>query len=296
MNAFWLERPLSWRRDVRPLYSGRMGMRILATPSGRVRLRRAGQGRRTVVFVCDTPVFIEHYDQLFELLTPHFDVLCLELPGMGLSRPARGFDYGLTSQATAVREVLEAEAVTDAILAFSCVGAYLAWLLAAELPNVVRGVISVQAPCFAQERAWARWIDFRGRGLVATPMLGQLLVSAGKRRLAERWFQKTLGPSADSAAFAATARAAFDAGSPWALASLVQAYFGGAEPTFAPIEQKALLVWGDADRSHRRSDPESALPHFRNAELVRFEGAGHCPDLEQPLRFANAVQAFSQTL
>lgn len=67
-------------------------------------------------------------------------------------------------------------------------------------------------------------------------------------------------------------------------------------PTFAPIEQKALLVWGDADRSHRRSEPESALPHFRNAELVRFEGAGHCPDLEQPQRFANTLQAFSQTL
>jgi hypothetical protein len=63
--------------------------------------------------------------------------------------------------------------------------AHLAWLLAAELPNVVRGVISVQAPSFAQERAWARRIDFRGRGLVATPLLGQLLVSAGKRRLAE---------------------------------------------------------------------------------------------------------------
>lgn len=123
MNAFWLERPLGWRRDFRPLCSGRIGLRILATPSRRVRLRRVGQGRRTVVFVCDTPVFIEHYDQLFELLAPHFHVLCLELPGMGLSQPARGFDYGLASQATAVREVLEAEAVTDAILAFSCVGA-----------------------------------------------------------------------------------------------------------------------------------------------------------------------------
>jgi pimeloyl-ACP methyl ester carboxylesterase len=248
------------------------------------------------VFVCDTPVFIEHYDYLFELLAPNFNVLGLELPGMGLSQPARGFDYGLASQARAVREVLEAEGVTDAILAFSCVGAYLAWLLAAQLPDVVRGVISVQAPCFAQERAWARRIDFRGRGLVATPVLGQLLVSATKRRVAERWFEKTLGPSTDSTAFSAIARAAFDAGSPWALASLVQAYFGDVEPTFPRVEQKALIVWGDADRSHHLSDPESALPHFRSAKVVRFEGAGHCPDLEQPVRFAHAVQEFSRTL
>lgn len=259
-------------------------------------MRRAGVGKRTVVFVCDTPVFIEHYDRLFELLGSRFDVLCLELPGMGLSQPGRGFDYGLLTQARAVREVLEAEAVSDAILAFSCVGAYLAWLLAAELPQVVRGVISVQAPSFAQERAWARRIDFRGRGWVATPVLGQLLVGASKRTIAERWFRKTLGPSADNAQFAATAHAAFDAGSGWGLASLVQAYFGEAEPTFASVEQKALLVWGDADRSHRGSDPKSALAHFRNAELVHFEGAGHCPDLEQPERFAEAVHAFSETL
>jgi pimeloyl-ACP methyl ester carboxylesterase len=114
--------------------------------------------------------------------------------------------------------------------------------------------------------------------------------------VADRWFKLVRGPTTDSAAFSAIARAAFDAGSPWALASLVQAYFGDVEPTFPRVEQKALIVWGDADRSHRRSDPESALPHFRSAELVRFEGAGHCPDLEQPARFAHAVRGFSQTL
>ncbi|WP_394844835.1 alpha/beta hydrolase [Pendulispora brunnea] len=296
MNAYGLERPLAWSRAYNPLYSGRNGIRIRRTPSGNVRLRCQGEGARTIVFVCDTPVFIEHYDGLFDLLSPRFKVLCLELPGMGFSKAARGFDYGLRSQAQAVREVLEAENVEDCILSFSCVGAYLALILASMAPSVVRGVVSVQAPSWEQERIWARRIDFGGRGLVATPVLGQLLVRAGKRRIAKRWFHSNLGKGAAKQQFADTAAGAFDAGSPWALASMVQAYFSSEDPTFVPVQQPALVIWGSQDRSHRRSDPESALPYFREARVMRFDQAGHCPDLEQPQQFARALVSFSAEL
>jgi len=296
VNIYSLERPLAWSRAYRPLFSGRSGIRLLNTPSGVVRLRHEGEGSHSVVFVCDTPVFIEHYDRLFELLSPQFKVLCLELPGMGFSKPAPGFDYSLCSQAQAVREVLEAEDVKDCILAFSCVAAYLALMLASLVPKTVRGVVSVQAPSWGQECTWARRIDFRGRGLVATPVLGQLILRVGKQTIAERWFRSALGESAEKQQFIDTATQAFAAGSPWALASMVQAYFSSDAPMFPTVQQKALLIWGSGDRSHRRSQPESALPYFREAQLIRFQNAGHCPELEEPQRFAEALSAFSAEL
>ncbi|WP_394836454.1 alpha/beta hydrolase [Pendulispora rubella] len=296
MNVYSLERPLAWSRAYNPFYSGRSGIRIRSTPSGQVRLRHEGEGSRTIVFVCDTPVFIEHYDRLFELLSPRFKVLCLELPGMGFSKPVRNFDYSLRSQAQAVWEVLEAEDVEECILSFSCVGAYLALIVASMAPSIVRGVVSIQAPSWEQERAWARRIDFRGRGLVATPVLGQLLLRAGKRKIAERWFHSTLGKAANKQQFVDTAIGALDAGSPWALASMVQAYFSHATPTFPTVQQKSLVIWGGGDGSHRKSDPESAIPYFREARLMRFEQAGHCPDLEEPQRFAEALALFSAEL
>jgi len=294
VNVYSLERSLAWSRAYDPLYSGRSGIRVRSTPSAQVRLRHQGEGSRTVVFVCDTPVFIEHYDRLFELLSPRFKVLCLELPGMGFSRPVQGFDYSLRSQAQAVWEVLED--VKDCILSFSCGGAYLALMLASRAPSIVRGVVSVQAPSWEQERVWTRGIDFRGRGVVATPVLGQLLLRAGKRRIAQHWFRAALGKAAEKQRFVDTAVGAFDAGSSWALASMVQAYFSGASPTFPTVQQKALIIWGSEDRTHRQSQPESALPYFREARLMRFDQAGHCPELEEPQRFAEALLSFSAEL
>jgi len=248
------------------------------------------------VFVCDTPVFIEHYDRLFELLVPSMRVLCLELPGMGFSRPAPGFDFTLRSQANAVLELLQSEGVQKCVLAFSCVGAYMALLLAATAPALVQGVVCIQAPSWSEEKAWARRIDFGGRSIVATPVLGQLVVRAGKRAIAGRWFDKALGPAADKAHFIATASSAFDAGSPWALASMVQSYFGRADPVLQAASQKALVLWGAQDRTHRRTNKQSSLAYFPDAEVVTFDDAGHCPELEYPDRFAATLRNFMHSL
>ena len=77
---------------------------------------------------------------------------------------------------------------------------------------------------------------------------------------------------------------------------MTQAYFSREAVAFPVVQQKALLVWGCRDRTHQRSDAESALPYFRDASLIHFRGAGHCPDLEEPERFAELLLAFSAAL
>lgn len=293
MDATWLDRLLSSRRASDPLYSGQDGLKMVATSTGLVRVRVVGMGTRCLVFVCDTPVFIEHYQALFELLRADFRIICVELPGMGFSKPSTSFDFSLLSQARSVREVLEAEGIGDAILAFSCVGAYLGLLLAHQLPDVVRGVVSIQAPSWPDEQRWARRIDFRGRGVLAMPVVGQLMVDVARRSLAKRWIEKVIGHSELAPQLVRQANAAFDAGSSWALASLTQAYFGQPAPPFHPVEQKALLVWGERDRSHRHSDPRSGLLYLPRGEFVAFAEAGHFPELEEPQRFADLISGFA---
>jgi pimeloyl-ACP methyl ester carboxylesterase len=48
----------------------------------------------------------------------------------------------------------------------------------------------------------------------------------------------------------------------------------------------ATVVWGAKDRTHARSDPARTLP---GARVVRFEEAGHSPELEEPERFARSL-------
>lgn|GEM_PF-3508889 len=82
-----------------------MGVRLVPTAAGRVRLRDNRGPGPTVVPACDPPNVIEHYDTLFELLGTTHRVICLELPGFGFSRPAPGF--GLPEYAGTVAEVLD---------------------------------------------------------------------------------------------------------------------------------------------------------------------------------------------
>jgi pimeloyl-ACP methyl ester carboxylesterase len=277
MDATWLDRRFAATAGpaVQP-------HQTLSLGSAHVRIRLEGKGAETVVFVCDTPVFIEHYARLFELLTPTMQVLCIELPGMG---------FTLEEHAAAVSAVLDALHLRACTLAFTCVGAYLAPLIAAARADLVRRVILIQAPSWEQGRLWARRIDFGGKRVVATPYVGQVLVRAFRRRIATRWFAKALAPGR-AEPFADMAVAAFDAGAAWALASLVQSYFGGAQPELPALRLPALALWGESDRTHLRTDKGSVLSLAPDAEVMSLASVGHCPELEEPERFCEILQKF----
>jgi len=257
-------------------------LRVLSVPNGEVRVRVSGSGAETVVLVCDAPVFIEHYDALIASLVERYRVVCMELPGMGFSVPVAGFGFTLQEQAETVEQVLRALDVAACTLAFPCVNGYLALLLAQNAPELVSRVVVLQTPSWEEQKKWALKIDFRGRGWVATPYLGQLIVSLSQRMIARRWFAKALGSGADAAEFSARSTAALDAGCGWGLASLTQAYFSAPAPVFTPISQPALVIWGAQDRTHRATEKDSVLQYFRDAESVSFETSGHSPELEQP--------------
>lgn len=290
MHATWLDRTLLARAKS---VSAGEDVRHIATTRGTLRVRDVGNSSRAIVFVCDMPMLIEHYAELIELLRPDFRVLCIELPGLGFSTAGPAFDYSLTSQAAAVREVLAALNVRDCVLAFGCVGAYLALLLAHQLPDVVARVVLMQAGAWDGELRWARRIDFRGRGVVATPYLGQVMVRALRKQIARRWIAKALGKKELTAEFVRRANAGLDAGAAWALASLTQSYFGTQAPEFRPLEQEALVVWGERDRTHAETDPRGVLEWLPRGQLVCFEQAGHFPELEEPQEFTRVMCEFA---
>lgn len=289
MSACGFDLFLQRHRRAKPLFSGASGLRMLSVSNAWVRVRVLGTGDETVVLVCDAPVFIEHYDNLIVRLAERYRVVCMELPGMGFSVPNARFGFTLHEQAETVEQVLRTLAVSACTLAFPCVNGYLALLLAQNAPELVRRVVVLQTPSWEEEKKWAREIDFRGRGWVATPYFGQLLVSVSRRKIAARWFAKALGNATNAADFAKLSRQALDAGCGWALASLTQAYFSAPAPVLTPISQPGLVIWGTQDRTHRATDHGSVLQYFRDAERVSFESSGHSPELEQPGLFIEHV-------
>lgn len=265
----------------------RHGIRLVELPLATVRVRDVGEGDQTVIVVPDPPNVIEHHGDLFARLSDKARVVCFEAPGFGFSVPKRGFDFSLEHQADTVIALLAALRVDRCALAFSCVSVYAALEVARRLPEKVTRLMLMQAPAFEQERAWAKRVDFKG--LLQTPVLGQALTAAAPRFIARRWYQAACGDPLQAPLFEVDALDAFNRGAAFPLASGLQAVFGRPSPTFAPVKQKAMVLWGAADRTHRRTDKRSVLAYAPDAAYLEFADAGHFPDLEQPERFASLL-------
>jgi pimeloyl-ACP methyl ester carboxylesterase len=62
--------------------------------------------------------------------------------------------------------------------------------------------------------------------------------------------------------------------------------------TLASIDVPVLLLHGRHDEKTRYDGAEYLLTHLPRARLVTLEGSAHCPHLEEPESFTEALLAF----
>ena len=206
-------------------------------------------------------------------------MVVFEPPGTGASAPARGFDFTLEAFTRACGEVLEE--FQPRTLVFPCYLGFIAQALARQRPQLTPRVILPQTPSWRDLGQWSEGVD--PRRIVRTPVVGQVLMTLSRRRVAQGWYAASTGDKRFRAPFNAAAGTAFDVGGCFCLASLMQGLARGPAPGRGPLPVPTAVVWSPNDRTHRRTDPAASV---QSAEVVRFEGCGHSPDLEAPRRFA----------
>jgi len=289
MKALWLDttRGLGQAGRVmdRAALATRPGLEFLTIASGRVRVRRqpCDTGPR-LLFATDGPNVVEHYDSLLAALRGRADVVVLEPPGTGASEPGPGFDFGLDAFTAAAAEVLEQ--IGPRTLVFPCYLGFVGQALARQSPRVQR-LVTPQTPSWEDMRRWADGVD--PRRVIRTPVVGQLLMALDRRRIAAGWYRACAGDRSLREPFTSAANEAFAVGGCFCLASLMQGLERSPPPAREPLPIPVAVVWGDRDRTHRRSSPADAMP---GAELVHFERCGHSPDLESPAEFAKWLLAW----
>ena len=176
------------------------------------------------------------------------------------------------------------------VIAFSCVSGQIGLKLASEQPDLVSHLVLSQTPSWAEQMKWYHRVDPEGR--LGTPLLGQLLLAFGKRKVARGWYRIATPDAEIASRFDRLAQAGFDQGAAYVLATAFQKLASEPEPHFGELQQNALLLWGMKDRTHRQTDRRSTLVHLPNGSYLEFEEAGHFPELEQPGRFCDALRAF----
>ncbi|HYU09474.1 MAG TPA: alpha/beta hydrolase [Gemmatimonadales bacterium] len=247
-----------------------------------------GNGPQTLVLAADPPVVIEQYDELFQCLEKSFRVIVFEVPGFGFSMPSSGFRFDFRQLNDLVAEFLRQLGLAPYILAFPCVAAYGAVDIAKRFPELISGVVLIQAPSWTEEVKWKHGRD--RQGLLSTPIIGQLALQILKRRRAPKWFDAAVGKREMLSQFVATTDDAFSHGACFCLASAFQRYLTDAPQPLSVINQPSLVIWGEADKSHRHTDKSSSKLYCPSAKNLRFKRAGHFPELEEPELFAHEVK------
>jgi pimeloyl-ACP methyl ester carboxylesterase len=284
VNATWMDSSRFFgqagRVDERRALASRPGLSFVETSGGRVRVRHApsAHGPR-LLFATDGPNVIEHTDALLREFEGKADVVVFEPPGTGASEPGHGFDFTLSAFVRACGDVLAR--FGPRTLVFPCYLGFIGQQLARERPDQVTRLVTPQTPSWFDMAAWANGVD--RRRVVRTPVLGQALVTLRRRSIAATWYRVSTSDRRFREPFTTAANEAFSLGGCFCLASLMQGLERSHKPSREPLSMPLAIPWGAKDRTHRHSTPAQAFP---NAAVIAFDDCGHCPDLEDPRRFA----------
>ncbi|MGH8455625.1 MAG: alpha/beta fold hydrolase [Stenotrophobium sp.] len=264
------------------------GTRLLATRRGQLRVHDSGGQGPVVLMVPDGPNVIEHHLPVIALLSPHARVICFDMPGFGFSRPAPGYDHGLQAGAGTVLAVMDALDVKEAALHFSCANGFYALAAARLAPQRIRRLLLCQTPALESMSGWVQRVV---PWPIRTPVLGQALMRATRRRVAHGWYAASLPDKDSRAPFRAIADQALAHGGCFCLAGVVQGLTRAQQRDLEGVRQPVTLLWGDADKSHRHTKAESLQTLVPQARVQHFPGCGHFPDLERPQQYADIALA-----
>jgi 2-hydroxy-6-oxonona-2,4-dienedioate hydrolase len=223
-----------------------------------------------------------HWARVWEPLAKRFRVIAPELPGIG--------DHGqpglpsLDAYADWLVQLLDALRVPGAWCVGNSFGAAVVWQLADRLGARCSGVVIVNGMAPPE-------VPYLARLVLSTPPVWQLITRLYRKlafapAIVERaYFDPSLVPAELTRVLADPPRAQ--------LKLLLGLILRGARTAPSP-SAPVLVLWGESDRlpgtgpDRARKVQESAP----GAKLVFFGSAGHCPQMERPAEFVQAIEAF----
>jgi pimeloyl-ACP methyl ester carboxylesterase len=239
------------------------------------------------------------WEPVIGLLAQHFTVVAPDLLGHGDSAKPRG-DYSLGANASLLRDLLLALGHERATIAGHSLGGGIAMQFAYQFPERVERLVLVSSGGLGRQvTPFLRAVALPGAELVLPLLASRPLVDAGATL---GGFVDKLGLSLGAditamatgfaslndiearRAFVHTARSVIDLGGQRVNAT-DKLYLAQAVPT--------LIAWGDRDPIIPARHGIRAHELMPGSRLELFEGAGHFPHHDDPVRFATAIEQFA---
>ena len=266
----------------------------------RVRFHKSGEGPLLVLLhgIASTA---DTWSPVVAGLAAEHTVIAPDLLGHGHSAKPRG-DYSLGAYASGVRDLVAALGYDRATVVGHSLGGGIAMQFAYQFPERVERLVLIGSGGLGREvHPILRAATLPGSELVLALLGGAWLrttggaVGATLARLGLRTGEDLagvttgIGSLADASArsaFVHTARAAIDAGGQ-RVSATDRLYLAAKLPT--------LIVWGERDPIIPTDHGRAAHAAIPGSRLEIFEGAGHFPHREHPVRFVSVLEDFMRT-
>src|SRR5262245_35629299 len=256
-------------------------MATITVSGGSVDVDQAGKGRDLVLLhslLTDRSVF----ERVKPALAKRHRLTLINLPGYGGSSPA-GTD--IESYADRVAAVLDALRLPrDSAVLGNGFGGFVAVMLAVRHGGRFGKLIA--APALAGFPEVAKQPFHRMAAAVSAQGLGAVLDAAIQRMLPAAFVEKNPAVVAERKASLAKADAACFATACLALARL------DLSTNLAGIKNPTLVMVGSEDATTPPALARLLAEGIAGAKFVELKGCGHCPQVENPKAFIDAVEGF----
>ncbi|WP_416974744.1 alpha/beta fold hydrolase [Streptomyces sp. 4F14] len=260
---------------------------------GTLRYLKAGTGA-PLVLLHTLRTQAEHFRLLIPLVAERYTVYALDLPGMGYSEIVPGASYEEPALRTGVERLLTELDLRDVTLAGESLGGVLALTAAADMPERVRRVVSVNPYDYRDGIARSSVLARVVIGGIIAPGVGRLIAEQEPRPVLRRILQGGVGDKAAfrddyldellrsgrRPGFPAVARALYRN-----MPSLI-----AARSRYPQVKAPVHLVYGENDWS-RAADREANKRLLPAAEFTQVPGADHFISLERPTVVADLLNA-----
>ena len=261
--------------------------------------RRGGSGQK-ILLIHGLAGSSKTWDDVIPLLTPHADVIAVDLLGHGESAKPTG-DYSLGAFASGLRDFLSIMGIDSVTIVGHSFGGGVAMQLAYQHPHLVDRLVLVGSGGLGREVSWLlRLLTLPGAEYVMPIAFPKPIVDRatdvgrqlGRRnirspRLAEMWrAYSSLAGATNRKAFVRTMRGVIEPSGQTVDAS-DRLYLAAHVPT--------MIVWGDQDGIIPVEHGYAAHELIPTSRLEILEGVGHFPHVEQADTVANLLIDFIES-
>lgn len=264
--------------------------RFIEVNGHRIHYRRKGTGE-TLVLVHGFGGNLRNWEEWYDLLSDDLDVVCMDLPGYGLTGPAPHGDHSDSAQVAFLDAFLTGMDINRFYLAGNSMGGAIAWKYALEYPQKVEKLLLLNAAGYPDPTKKEAVLGFR---LLKNGLFKHLAMRITPKFVVQRSLQRIfadqeLGKAESADVYIALMRRE---GNRKVLVERINGSFWDRSEEIKNISQPTLIMWGDKDVVIDVRLADLFDKDIANSKLIIYENAGHVPMKELPERSVADALAF----